>query len=103
MGWTILQNPRTPFNKRSKECFRGEGDDRYINPDPLYHLVGPVNEIESIIDGVKLGTLVDSGAQCSSITLDKVRELGLELKGLDTLKLRGWAGVEAPYLGYTEC
>ena len=103
MGWTILQNPWTPFNKRSKECFKGEGDDRYINPDPLYCLVGPANEIESIIDGVKLGTLVDSGAQCSSITLDKVRELGLELKGLDTLKLRGWGGVEAPYLRYTEC
>ena len=55
MGWTILQNLQTPFHKRSKECFRGEGDDRYINPDPLYHLVGPANEIESIIDGVKLG------------------------------------------------
>ena len=27
----------------------------------------------------------------------------MELKGLDTLKLRGWGGVEAPYLGYTEC
>ena len=89
--------------KEVKNVLRGEGDDRYINPDPLYRLVGPANEIESIIDGVKLGTLVDSGAQCSSITLDKVRELGLELKGLDTLKLRGWGGVEAPYLGYTEC
>ena len=32
-----------------------------------------------------------------------VKRLGLELKGLETLKLRGWGGVEAPYLGYTEC
>ena len=49
----------------------GRGDDRYINPDPLYHLVGPANEIESIIDGVKLGTLVDSGG---TMLLNNIRQ-----------------------------
>ena len=65
--------------------------------------MGPANEIESIVEGVKVRTLVDSGAQCSSITLELVKRLGLELKRLETLKLRGWGGIEAPYLGYTEC
>ena len=89
--------------KEVKNVSKGEGDNRYINPDPLYHLVGPANEIESIVEGVKVGTLVDLGAQCSSITLEMVQKLGLELKGLETLKLTGWGGVEAPYLRYTEC
>ena len=103
MGQKTLQNPRTPLGQRSKKCFSGEGDNRYINPDLLYQLVGPANEIESIVEGIKVRTLVNSGAQCSSITLELVKRLGLELKGLETLKLRGWGGVEAPYLGYTEC
>ena len=47
-------------------------------------------KLKSIIKGVHLGTLVDSGAQCSSITLGMVKKLGLELKGLDTLCLWGW-------------
>ena len=102
-GVEILQNPQTPLSQRSKKCFKGEGDNRYINPDLLYHLVGPANKIESIVEGVKVGTLVDSGAQCSSITLEMVQKLGLELKGLETLKLTGWGGVETPYLGYMEC
>ena len=80
-----------------------EGDHRYHNPDPLYHLIGPANEIESIIEGKVLPTLVDSGAQCSSITLDMVKELKLDLHPLDTLQLRGWGGGEVRYLGYTEC
>ena len=80
-----------------------EGDHQYHNPDPLYHLIGPANEIESIIEGKVLPTLVDLGAQCSSITLDMVKELKLDLHPLDTLQLRGWGGVEVGYLGYTEC
>ena len=35
--------------------------------------------------------------------LDMVKQLGLELKGLDTLCLRGWGGAKVGYLGYTEC
>ena len=80
-----------------------EGDHQYHNPDPLYHLIGPANEIESIIEGKVLPTLVDLGAQCSSITLDMVKELKLDLHPLDTLQLRGWGGAEVGYLGYTEC
>ena len=80
-----------------------EGDHQYHNPDPLYCLIGPANEIESIIEGKVLPTLVDLGAQCSSITLGMVKELKLDLHPLDTLQLRGWGGVEVGYLGYTEC
>ena len=87
MGWKTLQNPWTLLGQRSKKCFKGEGDNRYINPDLLYHLVGPANKIESIVEGIKVGTLVNLGAQCSSITLELVKRLGLELKGLETLKL----------------
>ena len=32
-----------------------------------------------------------------------VKQLGLELKGLDTLHLRRWGGAKVGYLGYTEC
>ena len=46
---------------------------------------------------------MDSGAQCSSITLGVVKESKLDLHPLDTLQLRGWGGVEVGYLGYTEC
>ena len=46
---------------------------------------------------------MDSGAQCSSITLDMVKELKLDLHPLDTLQLRGWGGAKVGYLGYTEC
>ena len=80
-----------------------EGDHRYHNPDPLYRLIGPANEAETMVEGMKLITLIDSGAQCLSITLAMVQKLGLELKGLDMLCLRGWGGDEVGYLGYTEC
>ena len=50
-----------------------------------------------------MGTLIDSGAQCSSITRGMVEKLGLELKGLETLCLRGWGRVKVGYLGYTKC
>ena len=79
-----------------------EGDHKCHNPDPLFRLIGPNNKSETVIEGVKLITLIDSGAQCSSITLEMVKKLGLELKGLDTLHLRGWGGDEVGYLGYTE-
>ena len=49
-----------------------------------------------------MGTLIDSGAQCSSITRGMVEKLGLELKGLETLCLRGWGRVKVGYLGYTK-
>ena len=38
-----------------------------------------------------------------TITLEMVQELGLELKGLNTLCLRGCGGDEVGYLGYTKC
>ena len=100
------QPSRGYWSHNSKETVNElvkEGDNRYLNPDPLYHLVGPANEAETIVEGIKVMTLIDSGTQCSSITLEMVQKLGFELKGLDTLYLRGWGGDKVGYLGYTEC
>ena len=47
--------------------------------------------------------MLDSGAQLSSITSKKARELGLEIKHLQTiLDLEATGGGEVPYKGYVE-
>ena len=103
MGGQPSSRGKSHDSKETIDEFLREGDHRYHNPDPLYRLIGPANETETIIEGVKLTTLIESGAQCLSITLEMVQKLGLELKGLDKLHLRGWGGDEVGYLGYTKC
>ena len=76
--------------------------EQYSNPDPLFRLIGEANETESIINGVKLGTLIDSGAQMSSITESMARHLGLEFIDFRTLmEIEGTGGIDVPYIGYT--
>ena len=79
------------------------GEERYYNPDPLYHLIGPANETEVQVEGQSMKALIDSGAQISAISESMVKTLGLPSWQLHTLlHLEGAAGLDVPYLGYTE-
>ena len=42
--------------------------ERYYNPDPLFRLIGESNEADIQIDGNRMTTLMDLGAQISAIT-----------------------------------
>ena len=76
---------------------------RFHNPDPLVRLIGEPNETYANVEGLKTKVLLDSGAQLSSITSTKVKELNLEIKKLHTiLDLEGTGGGEVPYEGYVE-
>ena len=59
---------------------RGEG--RYYNPDPLYQLIGRVNEAQVKIDGCEVTGLIDSGANISSILKSFAEKLGLPCRQL---------------------
>ena len=87
-----MENPPEPTDARSdkevKNVLRGEGDNRYINPDPLYHLVGPANEIESIVEGIKVRTLV---ILVGTMLLHHIRtgqEIGVGIKGIRNIKTK---------------
>ena len=81
----------------------GPGEDRYYNPDPLHQLIGPANEMGVKVEGQNMPALIDSGAQISAILESMVKILGLEFLQLEMLShLEGSAGLEVPYLGYTE-
>ena len=92
MGQMLLWSKQVLSLQRSSKRPWEEGDHRYHNPDPLYCLIESANETKSLIEGVRLGTLIDSGAQCSSITYGMVKKLGLELKSLKNVCLSGWGG-----------
>ena len=76
---------------------------KFYNPDPLVRLIGEPNENFANVEGIKTKVLLDSGAQLSSITNKKAKELGLEIKHLQTiLDLEATGGGEVPYKGYVE-
>ena len=52
--------------------------DLYHNPDPLFWLVGEVNETSVLVEGQEARTLIDSGSQLSSISLAWVKKLNLK-------------------------
>ena len=80
---------------------RGEG--RYYNPDPLYQLIGRVNEAKVKIDGCEVTGLIDSGANIPSILKRFAEKLGLPCRQLQQLlEIEGSRGIDVPYLGYTE-
>ena len=55
------------------------------------------------MEGIKTKTLLDLGAQLSSITATCARELGLEIKKLQTiLDLEATGGGDVPYEGYVK-
>ena len=75
----------------------------YHNPDPLCRLIGPRNEVEVIVNDEQVTALVDSGAQISIISMAfaKCHEL-LIWQGQQLLDFKGFAGVDIPYIGYTQ-
>ena len=52
-------------------------NDLYHNPDPLFRLVGEVNETIVLLEGQVARPLIDSGSQLSSISLAWVKKLNL--------------------------
>ena len=76
---------------------------KFDNPDPLVRLIGEPSETYANVEGLKTKVLLDSGTQLSSITSSKARELGLEVKHLQTiLDLEASGGGDVPYEGYVE-
>ena len=52
--------------------------DLYHNPDPLFGLVGEVNEMTVILEGQEARPLIDSGFWLSVISLAWVKKLNLK-------------------------
>ena len=50
----------------------------YHNLDPLYRLVGEVNETTVLVEDQEARALIDSGSQLSSISLAWVKKLNLK-------------------------
>ena len=76
---------------------------QYLNPDPWVRLIGDTNETKVVLEGVNCTSLVDSGAQVSSITEQLAHTLELEIKPLRKLvRIEGVGGYSVPYLGYCE-
>ena len=77
---------------------------RYHNPDPLARLIGPMNETEIILEGVKMKALIDTGANMSCVNKWLVEKLQLPVQSLQTiLNIEGTGGVRVPYYGIVEC
>ena len=58
---------------------------QYHNTDPLVHLIGPANESPAEVKGVKITSLVDSGACMSAMVKRFAEELNLEIQPLSTI------------------
>ena len=69
----------------------------------MVRLIGEANETVTILEGGRVRTLIDSGAQISSVTEGWVESNNLEIKEVGSLlDLEGTGGGEVPYLGYVE-
>ena len=69
----------------------------------MARLVGCTNEAPVVVDGCKVTTLVDLGAQVSTISAKLCKELDLEIQPLgQLLELEGTGGAAIPYLGFVE-
>ena len=74
-----------------------------MNLDPIAHLVGWSNEAPVIVDGQKVTTLIDSGAQVFSVSSGLCECMTLMVHPLGRLlELEGKGGSTIPYLGYVE-
>ena len=77
--------------------------DLYHNPDPLVRLIGEPNETSIVIENAKVKSLVDSGAQISSISDKFAKLLKLPINKLETLlDLEPMGEGSVPYEGYVE-
>ena len=61
------EGPRDTQTKLNDQGILQRGEEKYYNPDPLYRLIGRVNEAKVKIDGCKVTGLIDLGANISSI------------------------------------
>ena len=86
-GWVhspMGADQSTPVND-NVEGTLGEGGtsrSRYHNPDPLARLIGPMNETEIILKGVKMKSLIDTGANMSCVNKWLVEKLQLPVQSL---------------------
>ena len=75
----------------------------FLNPDPIAHLVGLSNGAPIIVDGQRLTTLIDPGAQASSVSSRFCEQMTLKVHPLDRwLELDGTRGSAIPYFRYVE-
>ena len=75
----------------------------FLNPDPIAHLMGCSNEAPVLIDRQETITLIDSGAQVSSVSSQFCEELALEIQSLgQLLELEQTGGSAIPCLGFME-
>ena len=96
---TKLQSRQDPIETRATG---NKTRDKNYNPDSLARLIDKSNESTIIIDGKQCTTLIDSGAQVMTITVDLVNKLKLPIYGLKTLlNFRGTGGGNIAYHGYT--
>ena len=91
-GWPSSPNSRKqPSEIISKSMTQGGGvgseggyglvpSPQYHNPDLLVHLIGPANESPVEVKGVKITSLIDSGACMSAMVKSFAEELNLEVK-----------------------
>ena len=75
------KQPKPRNNPKAKSAVRTIHD-RYHNPDP---------------------SLLDSGAQITTITISQARKMELKIKSLDQfIDIEGSGGISVPYIGYVE-
>ena len=75
----------------------------FLNPDPITHLVGCSNGVPVIVNGQEATTLIDSGAQVSSVSSQFCKELAWQIQPLVSVNgARGDGGAAIPYLGLME-
>ena len=97
------EGPRDPQTKLSNHGVMERGEGRYYNSDPLYQLIGRVNEAKVKIDGCEVTGLIDSGANISSISKNFAEKWVCHVDNCDSCwKLRGLGGLMSHYLGYKE-
>lgn len=77
----------TPINNNIEGTLGGEGTpkSRYHNPDPLAQLIGPMNETEINLKGVKLKALIGTWANMSCVNKWLVEKLQLPVQSLETV------------------
>ena len=106
---SMTNSQRKKWNKMiQQEDISDRQKRKFHNPDALARLVGPRNEAIISLEGTNMRALLDSGAQVSSISETKAKELGLHIKPLkeileDTdLELTGTGGSNIPITGIVE-
>ena len=71
----------------------------FLNPDPMACLVGCSNKAPVVVDGQEVTTLIELGAQVSSISAEFCEDLTLQIQPLgQLLELEGTGGAIIPYL-----